>query len=242
MNTANFGALIPFQLFRINHLVLPCGGRSTFGGRLPRCCDLAGMVDRAATAASGCCGVARNPTGPDTALADSASPDIPLRVLKGGSFLCADNYCLRYRPAARIPQASVSGAVHIGFRCIRADQAAWFHATKRRRGDAMHRVLFAIHRKPELSFEEFVEHYREVHIPIARRLPRLRHYEIFPVVPAPDGAASSPDAFAIMTFDSAEDFEVVLGTPEMAEAVKDNETFIGGFETYVVDHLPVIPD
>ncbi|MBV9418021.1 MAG: hypothetical protein JO363_23755 [Solirubrobacterales bacterium] len=41
-------------------------------------------------------------------------------------------------------------------------------------GDPMHRVLFAIFRKPELSFEEFLTHYREVHIPMARELPKLR--------------------------------------------------------------------
>jgi formylglycine-generating enzyme len=67
---------------------------------------------------AGCCAIPRNPTGPAAALADPASPGIPLRVLKGGSFLCADSYCMRYRPAARIPQGSDSGAVHIGFRCI----------------------------------------------------------------------------------------------------------------------------
>ena len=36
---------------------------------------------------------------------------------KGGSFLCADSYCLRYRPAARRPQMIDTGMSHIGFRC-----------------------------------------------------------------------------------------------------------------------------
>lgn len=43
---------------------------------------------------------------------------VPRRVVKGGSFLCADNYCLRYRPAARRPQPVDTGMSHIGFRCI----------------------------------------------------------------------------------------------------------------------------
>jgi formylglycine-generating enzyme len=43
---------------------------------------------------------------------------IPSRVLKGGSHLCAPNYCLRYRPAARSAQAVDSSTCHIGFRCI----------------------------------------------------------------------------------------------------------------------------
>jgi sulfatase modifying factor 1 len=45
---------------------------------------------------------------------------VPRRVIKGGSFLCADSYCLRYRPAARRPQAVDTGMSHIGFRCVRA--------------------------------------------------------------------------------------------------------------------------
>ncbi|MEP4196905.1 MAG: SUMF1/EgtB/PvdO family nonheme iron enzyme [Aliishimia sp.] len=40
------------------------------------------------------------------------------RILKGGSYLCADSYCRRYRPAARIAGDEVSTAGHIGFRCV----------------------------------------------------------------------------------------------------------------------------
>jgi sulfatase modifying factor 1 len=47
---------------------------------------------------------------------------IPRKVIKGGSFLCADNYCLRYRPAARRPQVVDTGMSHIGFRCARRSQ------------------------------------------------------------------------------------------------------------------------
>jgi formylglycine-generating enzyme required for sulfatase activity len=44
---------------------------------------------------------------------------VPRRVVKGGSFLCADSYCRRYRPAARRPQPVDTGMSHIGFRCVR---------------------------------------------------------------------------------------------------------------------------
>jgi formylglycine-generating enzyme required for sulfatase activity len=68
-----------------------------------------------------CC-IPVNPRGPAQAdgSKDPGMPqvNIPRRVLKGGSHLCAPNYCLRYRPAARSPQAVESGASHIGFRCI----------------------------------------------------------------------------------------------------------------------------
>jgi sulfatase modifying factor 1 len=39
-------------------------------------------------------------------------------VIKGGTHLCAPNYCLRYRPAARQGQAIDSSTSHLGFRCI----------------------------------------------------------------------------------------------------------------------------
>jgi sulfatase modifying factor 1 len=44
--------------------------------------------------------------------------NIPRRVIKGGSHLCAPNYCLRYRPAARQGEAVDTSAGHIGFRCL----------------------------------------------------------------------------------------------------------------------------
>jgi formylglycine-generating enzyme required for sulfatase activity len=45
------------------------------------------------------------------------------KVLKGGSHLCAPNYCQRYRPAARHPQPIDSPTSHIGFRCVRRELA-----------------------------------------------------------------------------------------------------------------------
>ena len=47
-----------------------------------------------------------------------AGAHIPRRVTKGGSHLCAPNYCLRYRPAARQGEAVDTSTTHIGFRCV----------------------------------------------------------------------------------------------------------------------------
>lgn len=68
----------------------------------------------------GCmCGPAgRTPAVDDAEPAVSGSP-ARQRVLKGGSHLCAPEYCLRYRPAARSPQAEDSATSHVGFRCAR---------------------------------------------------------------------------------------------------------------------------
>lgn len=75
---------------------------------------------------AGCqCGPGKPPSARaeplDQRAAGSAEPGstIPRRVTKGGSHLCAPEYCLRYRPAARSPQAEDSATTHIGFRCAR---------------------------------------------------------------------------------------------------------------------------
>jgi sulfatase modifying factor 1 len=43
---------------------------------------------------------------------------VPRKVMKGGSHLCAPNYCRRYRPAARMPQPIDNSTSHLGLRCI----------------------------------------------------------------------------------------------------------------------------
>lgn len=50
---------------------------------------------------------------------DPNQPGEPVAVLKGGSHLCAPDYCMRYRPQARIGQSLGLGASHIGFRTVR---------------------------------------------------------------------------------------------------------------------------
>jgi formylglycine-generating enzyme len=47
---------------------------------------------------------------------ESPQACIPRRVMKGGSHLCAPNYCQRYRPAARMPQPIDTSTSHLGFR------------------------------------------------------------------------------------------------------------------------------
>ena len=67
-----------------------------------------------------CCTVV-NPRGGERERShDPDAPGSPVarRVSKGGSHLCAKNYCRRYRPAARMPQALDTSTSHLGFRCI----------------------------------------------------------------------------------------------------------------------------
>lgn len=73
-----------------------------------------------ADAQKACC-IPKNPRGPrqDQSL-DPCQPEIriPRKVLKGGSHLCAPNYCRRYRPAARHAEPIDTSTSHVGFRCI----------------------------------------------------------------------------------------------------------------------------
>jgi formylglycine-generating enzyme len=73
------------------------------------------------TAPSACCKPPLNPRANTLGASyDHGSPgaSIARRVIKGGSHLCAPSYCLRYRPAARQPEAVDTSTSHIGFRCI----------------------------------------------------------------------------------------------------------------------------
>jgi sulfatase modifying factor 1 len=77
------------------------------------------FTPRHASGAPACC-VPQDPHVQTPAHDDLPRPDahIPRRVVKGGSHLCAPNYCLRYRPAARQGQAVETSSTHIGFRCV----------------------------------------------------------------------------------------------------------------------------
>jgi formylglycine-generating enzyme required for sulfatase activity len=70
--------------------------------------------------AHACCTL-HNPRGASPA--DSRDPrtpqsPTPRKVMKGGSYLCAPNYCRRYRPAARMAQPVDTSTCHVGFRCV----------------------------------------------------------------------------------------------------------------------------
>jgi sulfatase modifying factor 1 len=73
-----------------------------------------------ADAFKACC-IPENPRGgPEEASYDACLPNIriPRKVLKGGSHLCAPNYCRRYRPAARHAEPIDTSTSHVGFRCV----------------------------------------------------------------------------------------------------------------------------
>ncbi len=65
--------------------------------------------------------VVKNPQGPDTSH-DPQEPGQAKRILRGGSFMCTEQYCSRYIVGTRGKGEVSSGANHIGFRCVRTEQ------------------------------------------------------------------------------------------------------------------------
>ena len=63
-------------------------------------------------------GVARNPAGPATSF-DPHEPGVVKRVHRGGSFLCTDQYCSRYKVGTRSKGEVGTGTNHLGFRCVK---------------------------------------------------------------------------------------------------------------------------
>jgi len=62
--------------------------------------------------------ITRNPTGPDSSF-DPAERGVAKRVMRGGSFLCTDQYCSRYMVGTRGKGEVSTGTNHLGFRCVK---------------------------------------------------------------------------------------------------------------------------
>lgn len=92
----------------------------------------------------------------------------------------------------------------------------------------MHTIVFATRRKPGLTREQFAEHYRTIHAPLARKLPGLVEYR--QTLLRDDyqwqGQQCSYDAISVYVFTSDEAAEAAWASPEGAAVNEDTHLFI----------------
>jgi uncharacterized protein (TIGR02118 family) len=82
----------------------------------------------------------------------------------------------------------------------------------------MNKLVLLLHRRPDLSVEDFRRHWHEVHRPLVERLPGLRRLVLNDVLPAPDGAPAPCDGIAEAWFDGVEAMHAALAS-HAAQAV-----------------------
>jgi formylglycine-generating enzyme required for sulfatase activity len=93
---------------------------NTWQGQFPRQNFAEDGFERTSPVLKPCC-IPENPRGgSEISSYDPCQPQIkiPRKVVKGGSHLCAPNYCRRYRPAARHAQPVDTSISHVGFRRV----------------------------------------------------------------------------------------------------------------------------
>lgn len=99
----------------------------------------------------------------------------------------------------------------------------------------MYTVIYELYRREELSQEEFVDYWLNVHRPIAMKMPDLRGYEIWPVTGSADPLGEEVAGFVILRFDSEEDFHRTHESPEFAATAADADKFARHYTRYAVD-------
>ena len=103
-----------------------------------------------------------------------------------------------------------------------------------------------LYRKEGMSLDAFRRHWREVHAPIASRMPGLRAYlqqDVTAVLGLLEGAAlamGQPDGIAEVSFDDEEASKASLASPEGREAVKDLSNFCRAISTFVVNVRQIV--
>lgn len=101
-------------------------------------------------------------------------------------------------------------------------------------------LVYSLYRKDGLSREEFVRYWLDEHAAFGAKLPHVLSYRIMPVTNAADVLGLEADGFVLLEFESTEDMEACLSSPEMATAGKDAANFARHFELYAVESHRII--
>lgn len=99
----------------------------------------------------------------------------------------------------------------------------------------MYSVAYVLYRNEEMSHEEFVAYWRDVHGPIVRAVPGLRTFETMAVTSCEDVRGGPIDGIARLSFDSREDFEKATETEAWKAGVDDALEFIRQLGTLELD-------
>ena len=110
----------------------------------------------------------------------------------------------------------------------------------------MIKIMALLTRKPHLTHEQFVDHWLNIHGPLALAVPGVRRYVQSHIA----GSLSRPDipdteveidGFAELWYDDMDSFRRAAATPEMKTLTDDGALFIGRIKTYVIDEKQIIP-
>jgi uncharacterized protein (TIGR02118 family) len=98
----------------------------------------------------------------------------------------------------------------------------------------MFKVMFFLHRRGDLSVDEFQRYSREVHVPLVSKVPGLERYVVNYAMANPAGAEHACDGVAELWFASPESFQAALGTPEGGAALDDQANYLDAGRTHVL--------
>lgn len=89
----------------------------------------------------------------------------------------------------------------------------------------MYKLVLLFRKREDMTHEEFVRYWREVHIPLVKKVPNIRRYVISPVCGAPLGEPDF-DGMAELWFEDEQTALAALATPETAATGRDARNFV----------------
>lgn len=106
----------------------------------------------------------------------------------------------------------------------------------------MFKLVLLFRKREDLSHDEFIRHWREVHVPLVEKVPNIRRYVISPVRGAPLGEPDY-DGMAELWFDDEQTARAALATPETEATGRDARNFIlkGSLRRFFAVEEDIVP-